>query len=260
MGFPVGLLLGNPISGTLGPLEEEGRTSAPWPACTTEGKLHQDPRPRLARWRSRRRWLPEPERDPFRRWQSVEITYWRAGVVAYRDTKYGPDEGPIPERKAGTRRGGVTDWSRMGGKRFAILTGRWLAGEPEPVLFVTLTLGPEWEGFDSRGSVRQSVEWLRRHGCRGIALIGTRQRDASCLHFTYSLETVEGTGFRPVGWYEVRPRELCHKARTAKPCHRRPRPSTTLSGTTACGAGNPGILGATCPDKHDSQDSCSSSG
>lgn len=81
------------------------------------------------------------------RWQFVEITYWRAGVVAYRAATYGPDEGPIPERKAGTRRSGVTDWSRMNSKRFAILAGCWLADEPEPVLFVTLTLGPEWEGF-----------------------------------------------------------------------------------------------------------------
>ena len=58
----MGLLLRNSLSGTLGPLEAEGRTSAPWPACTTEGTLHQDPRPRLARWR----WLPRPERDSFR--------------------------------------------------------------------------------------------------------------------------------------------------------------------------------------------------
>ena len=35
----------------------------------------------------------------------------------------------------------------MNSKQFAILAGRWLAGEPEPVLFVTLTLGSEWEGF-----------------------------------------------------------------------------------------------------------------
>lgn len=112
----------------------------------------------------------------------METTYWRAGVVTYRETEYGPNEGSIPEGRAGTRRGDVTDLSRKSGKRFAILTGRWLAGEPELVLVATLTLGPQWEGFDFRGSIGRLVEWLRRHEIRGIALIGTQQRGAPYLH------------------------------------------------------------------------------
>lgn len=112
----------------------------------------------------------------------METTYWRTGVVTYRETEYSPDEGPIQEEKAGTRRSGVTDLSRMSSKRIAILTGCWLAGEPESVLVAMLTLGPQWERFDFRGSVRQLVEWLRIHGFRGIALIGTQQRGAPFLH------------------------------------------------------------------------------
>ena len=112
----------------------------------------------------------------------METTYWRAGAVTYRETEYDPEEGQIPNGKAGTRRGGVVDLNCKNSKRAAILVGRWLAGEQESILFVTLTLGPQWEGFDFRGSVTQLVEWLERHGFRGIALIGTQQRGAPYLH------------------------------------------------------------------------------
>ena len=93
LGFPVGLLLGNPICGTPDPLEAEGRTAVSGPSappkasCTQASEARtRTPRLRFARRQSRRRWLPGPERDPFRRWQSVETTYWRAGIVAYRET------------------------------------------------------------------------------------------------------------------------------------------------------------------------------
>lgn len=76
----------------------------------------------------------------------------------------------------------VVDLNCKNSKRVAILAGRWLAGESGPILCVTLTLGPQWERFDFREGVTQLVEWLRRHGFRGIALIGTQQRGASYLH------------------------------------------------------------------------------
>ena len=127
----MGLSLGNPICGTLGLLEAEGRTFCLRLVCTAEGKLYADLRG------------PHQDSPPPPRPLAIPSAMaaetgegpipgggnpWRLhiGVQAQSRTErpgYGPDEGPLPEGKAGTRRGGVTDWSRMGSKRFAILTG-----------------------------------------------------------------------------------------------------------------------------------------
>lgn len=112
----------------------------------------------------------------------------------------------------------VVDLYCKNSKRVAILVGRWLAGEQESILFVTLTLGPRWEGFDFRGSVGQLVEWLRRHEFRGIALIGTQQRGASYLHLYLAAGDCGWARIQAywLVWHKTRPREPCHKAKTAK--------------------------------------------
>jgi len=140
------------------------------------------------------------------------IEYRQAGAVTFRETAYGPDETAISPHEATATRGNVHDLSHKSSKRIAVLTGRWLAGEREPVLFVTLTLGPRWQGHDFRRTIKLLMEWLKRHGYRGVAMIEVQQRGAPHAHLylaggdspwddllAYWLKLTAATGSRPAG-------------------------------------------------------------